>query len=99
MKPLQRPEFQVDQALVQRGSEIFPGTCTFCHGPVAVSGGKAPDLRASPIVLSQEAFADVVTGGSRQAMGMPPFSELSEDDLLALRHYIRHQAEAASAAE
>ena len=60
-----------------------------CHGPGVVSGGKAPDLRASPVVLSEEAFAGVLHGGARHSMGMPAFAELTERDLLALRHYIR----------
>jgi quinohemoprotein ethanol dehydrogenase len=90
-QPLAAPDFAVDDALVARGAEIFPGTCSLCHGPVAVSGGAAPDLRASPVVLSEEAFADVLSGGSRRAMGMPAYPEMTADDLLALRHYIRAQ--------
>jgi len=50
-------------------------------------------------VLSDTALADVVRGGSRKALGMPAFNELSDEDLLALRHYIRHQAEQSLAAD
>ncbi len=60
-----------------------------CHGPAAVSGGKAPDLRASAVVLSPEDFVQVVQGGQREMLGMPQFSELTADDLEGLRHYIR----------
>ena len=35
------------------------------RGPVAKSGGMAPDLRASAVVASAEAFAGVVRGGER----------------------------------
>jgi len=62
-----------------------------CHGAGAVAGGYAPDLRASPIPLNPQAFAAVVQGGL-QSRGMPPFPELTPEDLSALRHYIRQRA-------
>jgi hypothetical protein len=34
----------------------------------------------------------IVNGGERVALGMPQFKELSDDDLEALRHFVRHQA-------
>jgi quinohemoprotein ethanol dehydrogenase len=91
-QPLESPDFVVDEALAARGEPIYKGTCTLCHGPVAVSGGSAPDLRASPIVLSAEAFASVLSGGARREMGMPAFEELTPEDLDGLRHYIRKVA-------
>ena len=91
-QPLEAPDFVVDDTLASRGEPIYKGTCTLCHGPVAVSGGSAPDLRASPVVLSAEAFADVLSGGVRREMGMPAFEELDADDLTGLRHYIRKMA-------
>jgi len=92
-QPLPAPDFQVDLVLAERGAEIYIGRCTLCHGPTAVSGGKASDLRASAIVLSGPALADVLQGGSRNAMGMPAFAELGPEDLSALQHYIRKQAD------
>ena len=65
----------------------------FCHGENGISGGTAPDLRASPIVLSDEAFANVVRDGGRRIKGMPSFENLSDQQLHALQHYIREQAE------
>ena len=53
-----------------------------------------PHLRASGIVLSVTAFADIVRGGSRAAKGMPRFENMTDEQLLGLRHYIRQQAEA-----
>jgi quinohemoprotein ethanol dehydrogenase len=52
----------------------------------------APDLRASPIVLNQEAFTSVVRDGAKSNMGMPVFKELRDEDLLAIRHFIRQKA-------
>lgn len=62
----------------------------------------APDLRASPIPLSFEAFRQAVKGGMKANMGMPAYNnELSEDDLLALMHFIRKRghSDATSASE
>ena len=36
----------------------------------------------------------VVNGGARVPLGMPQFKELSDDDLEALRHFVRHRAAA-----
>ena len=64
----------------------------FCE---LISGGIAPDLRASSVVLSSEAFASVVRDGARRSLGMPSYESLSDAQLEALRHYIREQAELA----
>jgi quinohemoprotein ethanol dehydrogenase len=88
--PVDDPSFKVDPALAAKGRELYQH-CLICHGTAAVAGGFAPDLRASQIPLNAEAFAAVVHGGL-QSRGMPPFPELSDDDLAALRHYIRQQA-------
>ncbi|UCG75680.1 MAG: PQQ-dependent dehydrogenase, methanol/ethanol family [Gemmatimonadota bacterium] len=90
-QPIDAPDFVVDSALAAAGGAIFDGKCSICHGFGAVSGGSAPDLRASPVVPSHEAFVEVVIGGARRPMGMPQFSELSEIQAGALQHYIRAQ--------
>ncbi len=48
------------------------------------------------MVLSDIAFATVVRDGSRVARGMPAYPELTENQLLAIRHYIRYVAEQGS---
>ena len=63
-----------------------------CHGSGAVSGGYAPDLRASPIPLSEAAFKEVVVNGALLNNGMPKFNDLSDQQLKSLRHFIRHKA-------
>jgi len=95
--PLEAPEFHIDAAKVQAGAREY-GRCTLCHGMGVVAGGIAPDLRASAVPLSQEAFAHVVRDGALQARGMPRFSELTDDQLEALRHYFRQSARDALAA-
>jgi quinohemoprotein ethanol dehydrogenase len=88
--------FEVNADLAEQGAEEY-GRCGGCHGPGAKSGGMAPDLRASAIVASAEAFADVVRGGSRMHNGMPRYAHLTDDQLLMLRHYLRREAEQALA--
>ena len=90
--PLEAPRFEVNAPLAETGADVY-GQCSFCHGLEAISGGIAPDLRASPVVLSDEAFAEVVRKGARRPRGMPSYETLSDQHLLALRHYIREQAD------
>ena len=92
--PLSAPEFGVDASLASRGMMRFETTCGWCHGGGGLASGIAPDLRASGVVLSETGFADVVRGGARSSKGMPVYSELTDAELLELRHYIRQRAEA-----
>lgn len=55
-------------------------------------GGMAPDLRTSATPFSFAALADVVRTGSRVARGMPAFPTLTDENLRALMHYLRHEA-------
>ena len=70
--PLAAPSFRVDAAKADRGADAFV-QCAFCHGPEAISGGLAPDLRASPVPLSEASFRDVLRSGSRRPRGMPSY--------------------------
>lgn len=90
-EPLQSDEFVVDEVLAAAGESPYSGYCMLCHGAAAVSGGLAPDLRASQIVLSRDAFMEVLLGGGLLQNGMPRFSDFTELQADALRHYIRSQ--------
>jgi quinohemoprotein ethanol dehydrogenase len=83
--------FAVDDALANAGAALY-GLCGACHGPGAISGGMAPDLRASTVVLEADAFGRIVRGGTRANRGMPAYSHFTEKDLLALQHFIRREA-------
>lgn len=86
------PAFVVNDAKAETGKKIYFKQCSICHGSGVVAGGYAPDLRASGIPLSEQGFATIVKDGALLSRGMPVFSEFSENDLEALRHYIRQQA-------
>jgi quinohemoprotein ethanol dehydrogenase len=91
-KPIDAPGFVVDASLIEQGSWLYKESCSMCHGGGAVSGGYAPDLRASPLVIADDAFKEVVLKGVKRMNGMPDFKDFSEEQVQALRHYIRHQA-------
>ena len=92
-KPLAAPDFKVDDKLAEEGSWLFKESCAMCHGGGAVSGGYAPDLRASPLTLDAQAFKDIVVNGQRRALGMPNFKLLDDHQLETLRHFIRRQVD------
>ena len=75
-----------------RGTKHYAESCAWCHGGGAVSGGMAPDLRESPIVMSREAFKAVVVDGAKAMNGMPQFKALDDTDIDELMHYIRKMA-------
>jgi quinohemoprotein ethanol dehydrogenase len=84
--------FEVDRALVGRGAVVYGQQCSLCHGAGAIAGGLTPDLRASPIVGDLEDFAGVVRDGTRAVNGMPAYSDITLEELVALQHYIRSRA-------
>jgi quinohemoprotein ethanol dehydrogenase len=92
VKPIADPGYKPDPALLARGTPIFFVNCTLCHGWDAVAAGTAPDLRASAVPQSAEAFDSIVRGGALMANSMPRFEELSDADLAGLRQYIRSRA-------
>ena len=85
------PGYSPQPALAEAGSRLYR-RCAGCHGYDAVSGGRAPDLRRSGIPLDPNNFAGIVRDGMLADAGMPGFRALSDNDLAALRQYIRAQA-------
>lgn len=87
------PGYRPDAAKAARGEGIFGGRCAVCHGSSVIAGGTAPDLRTSPIPVDAEAFAQVVRHGALVPAGMPQFGELTDEQVEALRQYIRSRAD------
>jgi quinohemoprotein ethanol dehydrogenase len=92
LRPADDPDFHRDDAQALRGARVFGMHCFVCHGMNAAAAGAAPDLRASSIALSREAFRRVVHDGALVPNGMPRFEELSDTELDDARQYLRSRA-------
>lgn len=90
-KPIVDTEFVIDEAKTLQGASEY-WKCINCHGDNMYSGGMAPDLRASQVSLNPEAFASIVRNGSLNQNGMPSFPDITDEQLEALRHFIRKRA-------
>ena len=92
-QPLSVPEFEVDQALVTKGArQYYSRKCSGCHGGSGISGGMAPDLRASAMSINLEAFRIIVKDGIKLNRGMPQYKDITDEELTAIMHYIRNCA-------
>lgn len=101
-QPLVEADFKINDQLAAAGAVLYlQKTCYSCHGIDVVAGGMAPDLRASAIPLSEMEpfFSRIVRDGERLGRGMPGFPDLTDEELEALRHYIRRTAHAAAEIE
>ena len=87
------PDYRSDPQSAERGKMVYLGHCAICHGYDVVSAGFAPDLRTSPIALSEAAFRSVVKDGLLLNNGMPQFGEFSAAQLGDLRQYIRSEGD------
>jgi quinohemoprotein ethanol dehydrogenase len=85
------PDYVPNPASAARGTTEY-GRCTVCHGGAAVGGGTAPDLRASAIPPSAEAFESIVRQGALVENGMPRFEEPADAQLADLREFIQSRA-------
>ncbi len=90
--PLIVPDFAVNDSMVAAGQAMYVGSCVSCHGHGVIAKGMAPDLRASAVPLNITSFADVVRNGSRTNKAMPKFKDISDQQLIALMHFIRQKA-------
>ncbi len=92
-EPVNDPGYVANPKVEQRGYALFSQTCIMCHGRDASAlGGTAPDLRASPTIVSDEAFLMIVKGGVLRQKGMPPFLDLTDAMIEDIRQYLRVKA-------
>ncbi len=94
-KPIVDQNFIINENLAQKGYNEY-WKCFNCHGDGMYSGGLAPDLRASGISLSKEAFTAVVRDGIKNEMGMPSFPDMTDEQIENLMHFIRKRAKETS---
>ena len=90
--PIDIAEFHPDPGKVKRGEHLFDNNCAYCHGTDALSGGAAPDLRASPLAANRKALGEIVLKGLLQTGGMPQYPHFSDHDVDSIYHYIRWRA-------
>jgi len=90
--PVDDPTLVLNTEWVSEGETLYARRCSACHGLTGVAGGFAPDLRASPVGLTADAFDRVVRLGALELNGMPKFDELTAQQVEALRHYLRKRA-------
>jgi quinohemoprotein ethanol dehydrogenase len=91
-QPLDDPMVKIDTVAAAAGNPLFNSTCHLCHGFMAISGGVAPDLRASTLALNPEAFKSVLKGGILESRGMPRFNDLNDAQVNDLYWYVRQRA-------
>lgn len=97
VKALDDPDLQLDPGDVQAGAGLF-ARCAGCHGGGArSSGAPGPDLRESAVALDAGTLFTALHQGTYLASGMPPFDDLSRDEVRQIHAYIRDRARAALA--
>jgi quinohemoprotein ethanol dehydrogenase len=84
------PPLRATEAQVQKGAQLYAGTCALCHGQQALGGVK--DLRRMTRD-THAAFKDIVLGGVRKDKGMASFADiLTADDADAIHAYVTARA-------
>ncbi|HKQ87598.1 MAG TPA: c-type cytochrome [Candidatus Acidoferrales bacterium] len=77
--------------VIAHGKALFVVNCTACHGADLRGGAMGgPNLLRSQLALSDqhgELIAPIVRG-ARQDKGMPAFTSLGDDDVIAIAEYI-----------
>lgn len=89
---LDDPSLQPDAMRVKTGGILFDQLCAGCHGGNVIANGGAPDLRASAVALSHDAFATILGKGLLVSQGMPQFDDLSGEEVTSLYEFIRTRA-------
>ena len=82
----------IDAAQAIAGQDLYLAMCMGCHGFAAVSGGGAPDLRASKLAADLDAFKTLLRAGELQPRGMPRFEEFTEREMEQIYWFIRQRA-------
>ena len=96
VEPVDDPSIKISMADAALGQPLFTGNCASCHGLDTISAGApAPDLRESGIALDSDSLWQVVHDGILLKRGMPPFANLTREQVNQIHAFIRAQARAA----
>ncbi len=98
--PLNPPAETGTPKTIEAGLHIYHHYCSTCHGMTAVGGPINPDLRYSAALNDKNLWFSITSDGALQSGGMGAFgSELSHDDLSAIRDYVIARANDAKKAQ
>ena len=87
-------DYKPNPEIEKKGAGLFArNACLICHGPNAIGGGTAPDLRISPYPMSKEGFDAILHDGVLVSAGMPRYEEMSEEDRETIRQYLRKRGQ------
>jgi len=86
------PDQAIDVGQAQVGQDLYLTMCVGCHGFAAISGGGAPDLRASEAAADLASMRSILRSGTLQARGMPLFDDLSDRETEQIYWFIRQRA-------
>jgi quinohemoprotein ethanol dehydrogenase len=93
------PAMTIDPVQADTGAKLYM-RCIGCHGrELEAAGGPGPDLRESGIAMDPEAFWSVLHDGALIERGMPRYSQLTREEAMAIRAYIRRSAREVLAAQ
>ncbi|MDP2127262.1 MAG: PQQ-binding-like beta-propeller repeat protein, partial [Pseudohongiella sp.] len=71
------------------GAVLYGAYCLVCHGPMAMSSGPVPDLRYTPMLLTEAGFHGIVLEGNLLSRGMPGFSaDIGAAEVESIRAYL-----------
>ncbi|MDO9478136.1 MAG: PQQ-dependent dehydrogenase, methanol/ethanol family [Pseudohongiella sp.] len=71
------------------GGVLYGAYCLVCHGPMAMSSGPIPDLRYTPMLLTEAGFHGIVLEGNLLSRGMPGFSaDIGAGEVEHIRAYL-----------
>ena len=84
-----------DAAAAKKGEPLYKQNCAACHGQDA-RGAQGPNLVRSAPVLHDEKGEEVGPILKNGRPGMPPFPNLSTDDVYSITQYLKLQVELAA---
>ena len=89
-----------DEKIIQQGKFLYTQNCGFCHQKDAIGKpGKAPSLTNPELLsISSTSFMAETIADGRPGTGMPPFSHLGNDKIIAIISYLFSYSERPSRA-
>lgn len=84
-----------DPEAAKKGEPIYLANCAGCHGKDG-RGAQAPSLTRMPLVLHDEKGEKIAPVLKEGRQGMPPFPQLSPDEVFLISQFLKLQIELAA---